>query len=257
MNNPHQEHRKRMKQRFLEKGFDAMAEHEILELALYFCIPFKNTNPIAHRLLDEFGSIRQILKTDPVYLQNVPGIGENSAVFFRFLKAFIEYYEAGDQREIPVLKDYFSARDYVGGKLRFSDVEQFLLICLDSNLRLIHCEVMSHGSINQVDVNVRKIVEEALKFKTHSVILAHNHPCGTARPTAEDDAVTTKLYQAFASINICLMDHLIVGEDGTFSYNQSERFALIESRLPKDQRFYLAQNPAGYPEKDSSGTKEL
>ena len=235
MEHCHSAHRERMKQRFLKNGFRGMAEHEILELALFFSIPYKDTNALAHTLIQEFGSIRRLLKASPDALRKVKGIGEHTVVFLHFLRAFLDYENALPPDQPPTLLDSRDAEEYVCRRLRNQPVERFMLFCLDGKLRLIGEDLISEGTVNRAYVNTRRLVELALKHNAQAAILAHNHPEGHAVPSESDHSVTRKLYFAFHFMGVKLMDHIIVSDEDSFSYYRSGALDAIVDDLPCKQ----------------------
>lgn len=229
MERPHEAHRERMRQRFSANGLEGMAEHEVLELMLYYAIPFKDTNPIAHELIDRFGSLNQVLKTDPEYLKEVKGVGSGVALYLSFLKHFIEYYEAHELSSRCSLARHSDAEEFVRRQLRYLEREQVLLLCVDSRMFLIRSDVLAKGTVNETPVSIRKVMEHAMKFHAVGVILAHNHPSGTAEPTREDNGLTQRLYEAFGHVGIRLLDHIIVAGEDCYSYHASGKLNDIET----------------------------
>lgn len=213
MENLHEGHRKRMKERFIKSGLDDFAPHNILELLLFYSIPRGDTNPIAHRLIDTFGSLSGVFDATPEELAKVDGVGENSAILISMIPQIARKY----------LEDKADTANIVGG---CSDIGAFLLpkfvgrtnealmmVSIDNKNKIISCSVVAEGTVDSAKVSRRKIMEEAMKVKATRVILAHNHPCGVAVPSSEDVVMTKEIGRLFAQVGIELVDHIIVAND--------------------------------------------
>ena len=213
MENLHEGHRKRMKERFIKSGLDDFAPHNILELLLFYSIPRGDTNPVAHRLIDTFGSLSGVFDATPEELVKVDGVGENSAILISMIPQIARKY----------LEDKADTANIVGG---CSDIGAFLLpkfvgrtnealmmVSIDNKNKIISCSVVAEGTVDSAKVSRRKIMEEAMKVKATRVILAHNHPCGVAVPSSEDVVMTKEIGRLFAQVGIELVDHIIVAND--------------------------------------------
>ena len=213
MENLHEGHRKRMKERFIKSGLDDFAPHNILELLLFYSIPRGDTNPVAHRLIDTFGSLSGVFDATPEELAKVDGVGENSAILISMIPQIARKY----------LEDKADTANIVGG---CSDIGAFLLpkfvgrtnealmmVSIDNKNKIISCSVVAEGTVDSAKVSRRKIMEEAMKVKATRVILAHNHPCGVAVPSSEDVIMTKEIGGLFAKVGIELVDHIIVAND--------------------------------------------
>ena len=213
MENLHEGHRKRMKERFIKSGLDDFAPHNILELLLFYSIPRGDTNPVTHRLIDTFGSLSGVFDATPEELAKVDGVGENSAILISMIPQIARKY----------LEDKADTANIVGG---CSDIGAFLLpkfvgrtnealmmVSIDNKNKIISCSVVAEGTVDSAKVSRRKIMEEAMKVKATRVILAHNHPCGVAVPSSEDVVMTKEIGRLFAQVGIELVDHIIVAND--------------------------------------------
>ena len=203
-----------MKQRFLRYGLSGFDDHNILELLLFYALPRRDTNLIAHRLLDTFGSIDGVFEASPEALMNVEGVGENAAVLLHLVPEAARRYRIAKETPGTILGSVDDAGRYLVPLFMNARGETLYLICLDPKRRVISCSMLGSGGPTFVSINVRQIAETALMQNAASVILAHNHPNGFALPSAEDRAVTTQILNALRVLNIELVDHIIVaGED--------------------------------------------
>ncbi len=212
--NNHQGHRKRLKDRFLREGLDNFEIHNILELLLFFGIPYKDTNDIAHELLNKFGSLSGVFDAPYEELMNVSGIGENVATLIKMISPLSRKYMEDKLNEKAVLDSCDAVGEYLVAKYRFRQDELFSMVCLDQSSRLIGWEQISSGTINITAVNTRKAIEAAMKTSANAVVLAHNHPNGLAVPSSDDIRSTQELVDALGVIGVRVLDHIIIaGED--------------------------------------------
>lgn len=217
----HTGHRDRLKKRFLQQGLDGFTDIQALELLLFYSIPRKDTNPIAHRLLDRFGSLSQVLDAAPEELAQVQGISENSAVLLSLINQMGRLYlvdRARREQVLPTIEDCARyLRPYFYGRM----VETVFLLSLDAKCKVLSCKEMGEGGINSAGISIRKVVETAIREGASTVVLAHNHPSGIAIPSPEDVQTTRRLAAALQSVEIVLADHIVVAEDDYVSMVQS------------------------------------
>lgn len=217
----HDGHRQRLKQRFMEQGLDGFTQIQALELALFYSIARKDTNPIAHALLDRFGGISQVLEAPVEELMKVPGVGENTAVFLRMLTEFGRYYMVQRNTQATVLPTLEQCAEYLLPFFFGRRVETVFLLCLDAKCKVLCCKEVGEGSVNSAGISVRKIVETALGANATTVVLAHNHPSGLAVPSAEDVQTTRRISMALSAVEITLADHIVVADEDYVSIVQS------------------------------------
>lgn len=220
----HTGHRARLKAQFLQAGLDAFTDIQVLELLLFYANPRQDTNPIAHRLLNQFGTLSAVLDAPVELLESVKGVGENAALLLHLIPCVCRRYlidrasyeqildstEKGGAFLVPY---FFGARD-----------EMVYLLCLDAKCKVLDCRMLSVGGVNTAAVSVRKIVEAALACNATSVVLAHNHTSGIALPSKEDEATTRQIRTALDAVGILLVDHIIVADDDFVSMADSGFF---------------------------------
>jgi len=217
----HDGHRQRLKQRFREEGLDSFSDVQVLELLLFYCIPRKDTNPIAHELLNRFGSLSQVLEATVEELEKVPGISENSASFLRLITEVGRYYLVDRGTRVSILPTLEDCARYLVPFFFGRRNETVFLLCLDAKCKVLCCREVGEGSVNSANISTRKIVETALGVNATSVVLAHNHPSGIAVPSGDDVLTTRRIAAALASVDICLIDHIVVADDDYVSLAQS------------------------------------
>lgn len=222
MSNIHEGHRDRMRTRYLQEGADGMASHEILEILLYGTIPRGDTNEIAHHLLDEFGSISNLIEADPHEIAKTAGVGIKSAVFLSLLHELVLRYEREKLEQKPALTSIPRSVDYCKALLAFRPRECFYAICLDSRRKIIHTSKISEGTVNDAAVSPRLVVEKALRYKATGILLCHNHPSGNVKPSYEDIILTNQLKNMLEPLGVQVVDHIIIGENQYFSFFEND-----------------------------------
>lgn len=215
----HDGHRERLKKRFSEHGLDTFSDVNVLELLLFFSIPRRDTNEVAHKLMNEFGSLDAVFRASARELQQVEGVGFNSALLITFVAQLIKKIEMSKVADVKKIMNSKDAGNYFLPRFHNEPDEIMYLLCLNGKRGIISCTEMARGSVSSVDVNVRRVIETALKEKAVSIILAHNHPNGLLRVSKEDDYLTGNIYKALLPLGIKLEDHIIVanGEYVSFS----------------------------------------
>lgn len=220
----HNEHRKRMKQKFRDNGLDALHDHETLELLLFYAIPRMNVNPIAHRLMKRFGSLYRVMEAPIEELLRVEGIGENSALLLHLCSELFRRCEI-DRVEQNMKQMPLSSTNEIGAFMvpRFLGLrdEAVMLACVDNRGMVLDCQEIARGTVNEANVPVRRIVELAMLYNASGVILAHNHPNGLALPSREDIATTRRIQAGLDAVGIRLLDHIIVAEGDFVSLRDS------------------------------------
>jgi DNA repair protein RadC len=220
-NNPHKGHRQRVKKRFLTDGLDGFEDHQILELLLFYAIPMKDTNELAHRLIARFGSLAGVLDARPEDLCAVAGISENAGILLALLPALARRYQQQKVRDKTLLNSTARAGEFAKALFTGRLYEAFYVICLDSQNRVNHAALLQEGTINEAPVYPRLIVETALRHQANSIILAHNHPGGSNRPSQADVNVTKNIRAATEAIAIAVVDHIIVAGEEYYSFAEN------------------------------------
>ena len=220
----HDGHREKMRRRFLITGLDAFADHEALELLLYYAIPRRDTNPIAHALLERYGSLSAVLSAPLEDLEKVEGIGESAAILLRLAPALSRKARISELEQERAVASPDQAGLYLLEKFRGERREIVYQLCLDRKGRLLACKRLGDGSTSAAEMNIRQVVENALVTHASAVILAHNHPSGVALPSDEDYAATARVREALKTVDVTLVDHIVVADSDFVSMAQSGYF---------------------------------
>ena len=208
----HKDHRRRVKNRFLGEGLDHFEELHALELLLFYAIPQGDVNPLAHRLLEHFGNLHQVLEAPPEQLMAVSGVGEHTAILLGLFKGISQKFLIGSWGKGCQLVTSKDCGDYL--QMHYVGIrdEVVMLLCMDAKCKVLSCRIIGEGSINSAAVPTRRVVEAALAAKATSVVLAHNHPSGIALPSDEDVQTTCRIAAALSAVEIHLADHVVVAE---------------------------------------------
>ena len=212
----HEGHRDRLRSRFREQGADSLADHELLELLLFFCIPRRDTNALAHRLLSQFGTLRAVTTAPEEELTEIEGVGANCALFLRLVGALERRCEMTECSRVP-LNTLGRLSRYCAALLRGLRHEEFYALMLDARFHLICARRLASGLPDQITVYPRTVAEAALRHHAVHVALAHNHPAGNSAPSPEDIATTERIRAALAPLDIDVSEHIIVTEEDTYA----------------------------------------
>ena len=208
----HDGHRDRLRKKFSENGPETLENHELIELLLYYCIYRRNTNPIAHAMMEHFGSLENVLSASPKELAKFDYMTEKSAVLFNLVLELNR--RCGLEREMDVY--CYDTLEKVGNFLTSlfygKTTENLYLLMFDGKMRMLDCVHISEGSVNSTRADIRKIVECAITAKASNVIVAHNHPGGLVIPSKEDIMLTRDIENLLDIIDIRMLTHIIVAD---------------------------------------------
>jgi len=213
----HKGHRERLRQRFEQNGLNGFAEHEVLELLLTYAIPRVDVNPLAHRLVDRFGSLAGVLEASVDELRQVQGMGERSAALIALMLPLLKRYRQEGKRPRRRILTYSSLAEYCASLFIGCREENFYLLCFDAKMQLTKEALLSVGNADEVPVSPRHVVREAMRANAVSVAVTHNHPSGDPTPSQEDVRLTQGIREALQVMEIRLLDHMVVGREEVFS----------------------------------------
>lgn len=233
--NPHEGHRQRVKNRFLKHGLESFEDHQVLEALLFYSVPKKDTNELAHLLLKTYGSIDKVFEADYDDLIKIKGVGENTASLIKFFQMLSKRYVystfvhdgAIRLNEPKILMNY--CRTLFKGEKK----EIIYAIALDDELYLIDKMKINSGEPNRVEVPFRNLTEFAIKCNCTRMVIAHNHPNGPMIPSRADIHSTSSVADQLSSVDVELVDHIVVGRNGATS---------IRERNPDDVNAWRDQN---------------
>jgi DNA repair protein RadC len=214
----HEGHRKRFKERFIKEGLSNFEPHQVLELLLFFAIPRIDTNPLAHKLIDHFGSIINVLDADVEELKSIDGLGENASTLISFVSQLSLYYATNKHDKKEALDSSAKACSYVKDLFLTKKYECFFVVCLDNQNRVNMAKKLFEGTTNETPIYPRILVEYALRYTATGIIIAHNHPGGSLTPSSADMQATKDIKNALHTIGVKLLDHIIVADNKTVSF---------------------------------------
>lgn len=214
----HTGHRQRLKQRYLAEGLDAFNEHQMLELLLFFAVPQGDTNELAHRLLEHYGSLLGVFEAEYEDLQNIAGVGAHTALLLTLMPNMWRYYQLVRYKPRTAFANRVEIADYVKHLFIGAKYEAFYLICLDTRNKVTRATKINEGTVDNVIIEPRTVVEVALRYKAKNVVLAHNHPGGSLKPTSTDLHLTNRLVNVLYGLGIGVLDHIIVADGAYLSF---------------------------------------
>lgn len=217
----HDGHRKRKRDQFLRCGADSFADHELLELLLYYAIPQRDTNPIAHDLLDRFGSLQAVFAAPPEELTEAPYVKDTAAVLIRLVPALSQRMLTSEEGGEVILDTRERIGEYFRRIFIGHATEVIYQLCLDGKGKKKNLYKISEGDLGSVGLNIRQIMENTLRSKAVMVVLAHNHPSGIALPSHEDQIATQMVREALETMDVRLVDHVIVADNDYVSMAES------------------------------------
>ncbi len=207
----HEQHRKRMKERFLREGIENFEPHNVLELLLFYSIPQKDTNETAHKLINRFGSLSAVFEAPFSELIKVDGVKEHSATLIKLVPELARRYVSDscaiNGTILPTIDDvgkYFTAK-YIG-----ATKETVYLLLMDNKYKVLECVKIHEGSVNSSAITMRKIIEAAITAEAACAVIAHNHPGGLLIPSADDLFTTSEVQRALSMIGVNFLGHILV-----------------------------------------------
>ena len=223
--NAHKGHRERLREKVIKNGINSLAEHEVMELILFYALAQKNTNDLAHRLIDHFGSISKVLDASEDELIKIDGVSKTTAFVLKSIPQISAYYL--NDKNNSKTKRLYGCNDvfkFIEPKFIGQTSEQIFMIFLSNKSEILGCESVSQDIVNSVNIESRKIIELCLKYNATRMIFAHNHPSGIASPSNDDFITTKSLIDCLKIIDVELLDHMIVANGEYFSMATDKQF---------------------------------
>ena len=224
----HEHHRDRLREKLLHDA-DTLNDHELLELLLFYAIPRKNTNDIAHRLLDRFDTIQGVLNASPEELTEIEGVGKSAASFLVCLGTVLKRKPA--KSAFPKIFDYNSIRQPLIEAFSGYKEEVFMTFFLDKKQKILSKNVLYGKSAYKVDIDLQEFSRQVVLAKPAYVVVTHNHLSGFCQPSADDDDATEKLCMICALNGASLIDHIIVAGEKVYSYYYDHRLEIIRKKV--------------------------
>lgn len=228
MDNLHEGHRDRIRQEFLQHGFDHNTPpHKILEILLFYCVQRADTNPIAHELIKKYGSVAAVLDAPVEELASFKGLSERSAVLLKLIMPTAQRYIYDKQSQKPAFTNLDSIGKYALGRFLGETKEKTAVMCLDTRGTMLEFAFLSEGEIDSVGLSNRALVKTVIGTNAVAAVLCHNHPNGVAIPSDVDVEITAQAAQILCGVGVQLIDHIIIADTDFVSMAQSEQFGYI------------------------------
>lgn len=222
MNHPHKGHRERLRKRYLDNGLDSFADHEVLELLLFQYLPYRDTNEIAHALIDKFGNLANVLDASAEQLMTVNGISQVTATNLSLLKQVFFRCQRSHMEEKP-LNTLEQVMRYAYAVLTAGDFERSLVIFMDAGGKVIAKKTYCSQNDSGVSLTIKNVVADALSLSANVVVLCHGHVKSVANPSQRDVAFTQQLQATLSGVGVHLLDHTIFNINGDiFSFRQHD-----------------------------------
>ncbi len=244
--NIHKGHRERLRQTALKTGINNLPEHQVLELLLSFVIPQKDTNPLAHDLINKFGSLAGVFEADTNKLKSVKGMGEISASFISICGQLPQIYKNSKIKDKVILSSPSLAIQYFENIISVDAKEKFYIAYLNSKCEVLKSENFSTGGISKITIDIKELVHNILQLPTTAVIICHTHPEGKAKPSSDDITFTKHLSMTLQSIGIKMLDHIILSSDSHFSFLNEGLIDEYKQELNKTLSLNLATSERAY-----------
>lgn len=212
------DHRKRLRERFMAGGADAMPDYELLELVLFRAIPRQDVKPLARLLIETFGDFNRVLSAQAARLADVPGVGPSVIIELKVLEQASHRLARSKVMKRHVISSWDAVLDYCHTVMAHRETEQFRILYLDRKNTLIADEEQAKGTVDHVPVYPREVVKRALELNASALILVHNHPSGDPTPSDQDIAMTAQIDQAAKALGLALHDHLVIGKSTELSF---------------------------------------
>ena len=224
--NVHENHRQRLRDKFLANP-NSLNKHEVLELLLFYAIPRKNVNPLAHMLLDKFGSLNSVLSASADELKSLDGMGDGTAAYITTLGKILDLVTQEEFADGLKFFNFENVKRYLIKFFANYDKEVFYAFFLSKTDKVIAKVSYTSDKVNEINFLLSEFSRSFANVKPYAVVVAHNHPSGNPEPSKKDDNATEKMYLMFALSGVKLYDHIIVADNKIYSYNSDGRLEQI------------------------------
>ncbi len=228
MDNIHTGHRDRIRQEFLQHGFNKNTPpHKILEILLFYCVQRADTNPIAHELIKKYGSVASVLDAPIQELAAFKGLSERSATLLKLIMPTAQRYIYDKQEQKPTFKSLDSIGKYILARFLGDTKEKIGVMCLDAKGSMLQFEFLGEGDFDSVGLSNRALAKMTLDCNACAAVLCHNHPNGIALPSESDETLTVQFAEMLIKIGVQLIDHIIISDTDFVSMAQTEKYGYI------------------------------
>lgn len=225
--NIHTGHRARLRQKFIDTGnLDNFDDHQILEMLLFYAYPMKDTNEIAHKLISEYGSLYNLFNRPVKDLMNRMNVTENVATLISMMPHLYKRYLRSEINDGKPINTSAKAKKFLRSYLVGQDYESFVVVNLDVKKRVIAVDVLTDNEVSEVSVSSRTVIERALLNRAKFVIIGHNHPAGTNKPSSADVSMFRRLREEYKMIGVTILDNIIICNQDSYSFYEHKTYGL-------------------------------
>lgn len=225
----HKGHRERLREKYKRNGLNAFADHEVLELLLFYANKRSDTNETAHRLINRFGSLTGVLEASYEDLKETPEVGDVAATLITLIPQLFNRYSLDKAKKIRYVKTSEEALEFFAPKFYGLAEERVGVLSVDSQNKINNFSFVTEGGASLAEIDIRQILQIAIRSSAYAVIIAHNHPGGVAAPSKSDIQSTQALIEAFNAVGVRLADHMILTDEEGFSMANHPKFASMFS----------------------------
>ena len=222
MSGKHNGHRDRLRNKFIKNGLDGFEQHEIIELFLFYAFSQRNTNDIAHDLINTFGSISSVFDASLDDLINIEWVGYNSAILLKLIPEVTRIYLLDKHDNRSKIMDIESIKQTVINNFIGRTEEHVMLILFDVKMKMLFSGIIGKGNVNVADAYIQRILKLSSDYGASKAIIAHNHPSGLATPSSSDFYTTASIKSLLQMLNIRLLDHIIVADNDCISLAETD-----------------------------------
>lgn len=235
----HAGHRQRLKDKVRQNGLKSLSTHEVLELLLTYSIPYKDTNELAHNLINSFGSIANVFGASYEELLNFNGVGEETALFLSTIPEYFEIYKAHKHKNENIINTTSECIKYFRNNVEIKKNEHLYLICLSPTNKVIR--FIDVGGINSfsVSVDIKYVAEKIVNIGASSIIMCHTHPNGNVTPSEEDHISTSRILGVCYMLGIAVYDHIVFNEINHYSYGSNGKLQELSDNICETMRHIM------------------
>lgn len=238
----HTGHRQRLKQKAIENGLKGLSTHEVLELLLTYSIPYKDTNALAHILINTYGNLYNVLNANSEDLLQISGVGKETALFLTLLPQFFEIYDSGKTVQKDKLTNVNSCVEFFRKNYTIESFEQSFLVFLDENDNFIKSITLSSGTEFETSISRDVLSRQIAITNSKKIILFHTHPNGKVAPSTDDVASTKQILAMCKLLGVELLDHIIINRCEYFSFRSETILAELKLEINKKYNSFVKQD---------------
>lgn len=214
----HDGHRERLRAKVEKGSLKSLETHEVLELLLTYSIPRKNTNDIAHSLLNTFGSFNGVVNADYKDLLKVKGVGSRTALFLTMFPQLFDIYKNKTVKDKRYLRNTHECVEFFRSNYEIKSNESMYAVCVNSMGKCLKVVELAGKDASEVEFNIQELTSNIIDVNTSSIVLFHTHPGGSVSPSLQDINATKDIAHILGVLRISVLDHIILNETEHYSF---------------------------------------